>query len=663
MSSIESRKFRTDIQGLRAIAVLLVLLYHSGVSVLSGGFVGVDVFFVISGFLITMHLLEQLDTGRLRLREFWARRVRRLVPAAWTVGAVSLLVGLLWFPRLSLPQLLRDAAAAFAYVPNVLFARQGTNYLANDMPSVYQHYWSLGIEEQFYLLWPIVLFFGWRLCGGSRRLLFGIVAVLTLGSLILGIWMTEWRQPWAFFLLPFRGWELGVGALLAFLVLMMPRLQASHPWKSAVGWAGVLLILGSALLMDSSTPFPGWQATVPVLGAASVILAGVGTTHERAPAVFLSLAPMQFFGRISYSLYLVHWPLLIIPQTIVGWQDPLPLPVNLGLGLLAVPVAWLCWRFIEQAGQSPSRWWYGKAWRPLLVAVSGASVVVALAWPAASWVAKQPIASARAAEAMERTPYPVGTGYVPSNMQPALISAADDYAHEPGCHLGNDEVVPGDCRFGENAAAPLVVLFGDSHAHHWQPALVELAAQGKIQLQVHTKNWCTTADMEAYRWGVSYPECTAWRNAVIEQINQEKPALVLFGNKSAYHREYVDDWEGALARGVERVGPEVRTAIIEAVGIRTSDPQLCLSQYVEHAEVCSESRADVVDEVSLRADRAAAEASGAQLIEVNDFLCTENVCPLIIGNTLVYRDTNHLTATFSRSMASVFEAAITATLE
>ena len=656
--------FRTDIQGLRAIAVLLVVVYHAGVSAVSGGFIGVDVFFVISGYLITSHLVSGLEAGTFRLRDFWARRIRRLIPAAWAVAALTLVVGLLWFPRLLVPQLLKEAGATFAYVPNVLFAVWGTDYLSNDTPSVYQHYWSLGVEEQFYVVWPLLLMLAFTLFRRSRKLLLLSVVAATATSFVLGVWMTQWREPLAFFLLPTRAWELGAGALVAIVVLMAPAFLSSTSrfatvWRAVAGGGGLALVLGPAFIYDALTPFPGWQAALPVVGTALVILAGTNRgSRSGIVQTMLSLPPLQFFGRISYSLYLVHWPLLIATQTIVGWQHRLPLAMTAGLAVLAVPLAWLCYRFVEVPGQARTRWWYASAWRPISVAALTAAIFAAAAYPVAGYIGTLPMSSTRSASAVPLTKHPIGTSYVPSNMKPTLNNAGRAFADDSkGCLLDAEDVRPGDCRYGDDPQAPLVVLFGDSHAFHWRPALVVLADEGKIRLQIHAKRACRSAEVPSL--GAA---CAEWRNAAIAQINQAKPALVLFANFSASPDNGTpEQWRSALMSTIERIGPRIPTAVVEDVGEQPVDPAMCLSQHLDDADACSSPRDVVINGAMNRADREAAARTGSGFVEVDDYLCSD-LCPLIIGNQLVQGDRNHVTVPFSRTMAPVFDAFISGDL-
>ena len=266
--------FRPDIQGLRAIAVLLVVLFHSGVETLSGGYVGVDVFFVISGFLITTHLLETLARdGRISFGAFYAKRARRILPAALLVATLTLVAAWIWMSPLLMRSVVGGAIATALYVPNVFFALEDTDYLAETTPSVFQHYWSLGIEEQFYLLWPALLAVGFWLCHRRERHVMVLVAAVTAASFLAGVAMMGISEPWAFFSLPTRAWELGVGGLVAFLLRSGARwLQ----WRRTglLAWAGLAGIVAIAVTLDEGTAFPGWIAALPVLATAAMIIGG-----------------------------------------------------------------------------------------------------------------------------------------------------------------------------------------------------------------------------------------------------------------------------------------------------------------------------------------------------------------------------------------------------
>nr|WP_276547961.1 acyltransferase family protein [Brachybacterium muris] len=482
--------FRPDIQGLRAIAVLLVLLYHSGVSLLSGGFVGVDVFFVLSGFLITTHLLEALERdGRIRFGAFYAKRARRILPAALVAALLSVFAAWIWMSPLLLPEVLRGAAATALYVPNYLFAQQGTNYLAEATSSVFQHYWSLGIEEQFYLLWPLLLMAGFWLGRRSERRLMWGAAALTAASFLFCVALMDVSQPWTFFSLPTRAWELGAGALVAFTLRSGARWLRS-PRTGQLAWAGLAGLALVVLTFDEATAFPGAAAALPVLATAALLIGGAAPGGLHAGRL-LGLPPLQFLGAISYSLYLVHWPLQVIPQAASLTEEPLPLSTRLLLGAAAVPLAWLLHRLVEQPVLRRPSLRRSPAWVTGAIAAA-ASLAVIITATGISWALPQQTSSDRVDAAEQPSLSPTGTGFVPANLSPTLktVSGDNPSVYAAGCHQEGEAADANGCQAGENPDAPLVFLVGDSHAANWYPALERLAEEGRIRLDSSTKSSC-----------------------------------------------------------------------------------------------------------------------------------------------------------------------------
>jgi peptidoglycan/LPS O-acetylase OafA/YrhL len=291
------RKFRPDIEGLRAVAVGLVVLHHAGVPWVPGGYVGVDIFFVISGYLMTVLLVgERERTGSIRLRLFYARRIRRLLPAAALVLMATIVGARVLLPPLAVPDMAKPAALTALFVSNIWFARTGTDYLADGEPSPFRHYWSLAVEEQFYLVWPVLLILGYRWFRGRRRSLAVSVGVLSGVSLAMCVVVTSMSQPWAFFGLPTRAWEFGVGALVA---LAGARLLALPVGLSrGLTWAGLLGIAVSALAYSESVAYPGWAAVLPVVATAAVLAGGAARVRGSAE-VWLGRRPMQVIGPLS----------------------------------------------------------------------------------------------------------------------------------------------------------------------------------------------------------------------------------------------------------------------------------------------------------------------------------------------------------------------------
>ncbi|MGO1317214.1 MAG: acyltransferase family protein [Cellulomonadaceae bacterium] len=673
------RRFRADIQGLRALAVGLVVLYHCGVPGLSGGFVGVDVFFVISGYLITTHLLESLARdGRVSFADFYARRVRRILPASFAVLVATVAAAVIWVPPLQLRAVLTGAIATAAYVPNYLFAVQGTDYLADAEPSLFQHYWSLGIEEQFYLLWPALLAAGfWAVRRSERRLVWVAVAVAVV-SLAWCITLTTASQPWAFFSLHTRAWELAAGGILAFAV--RPRARAARPAGPPVrglgavaGWAGLGLLAWVAVTFDSTVPYPGWHALLPV--AASVLIIAGGTPLAGAaparggPTALLSLAPLQGVGLVSYSLYLVHWPLLTIPQAAVGAGTPLPLGVRLALGAASVPLAYALFRWVEDPARR-SRLARARPRRSLLLAGAASAAVVALS-AGGLVLAERSLARGEGAAVAAQPPSTTvrGADVVPANLTPSLADAASDVPviYADGCHRDDTSTDASGCLVGQGRAddgsVPRVALFGDSHAAQWFPALAVLAEAGEIVLDSNTKNSCPPAAVPVVIDGVPYTSCDTWRDGVLERFAGDPPDVVVLAGyaRSPYLTGAPDmatAWADGLTRTIAALPASTHVVVLTDTPVMAENPALCLSAHLDDAGACGRARAGALDPAVRVAESDAARAGGARFADLSDYLCSPEQCPAVIGADLVYRDAHHLSATYAAALAPAVRAAV-----
>lgn len=663
--TVRRQAFRPDIQGLRAVAVLLVVLYHAGLPGLTGGYVGVDVFFVISGFLITNHLLTGiLGAGRVEFGSFYAKRARRILPASLLVVALTILAAVVWIAPLQLRGVFQDAIATALYVPNMLFAFQDTDYLADTTPSLFQHYWSLGVEEQFYLVWPALLAIGFVLTRKSRRGLFWLLVGVVIASFCLGAFLTSVSQPWAFFSLPTRAWELGVGGILAFAV-SSSRARPSLSMARLGTWVGLIALFAIALLYTDDTVYPGIAAAAPVVATGAVIY--FGNWRARGDAgTFLSTRVMVFVGTISYSLYLVHWPALVIPEQAGGLDRELPLWLTLVIAAACIPLAWVLYRFIELPAMNWTPLTTSRASRTLLASVTASALIVAVSAGGIYIAGSTPLSSDQAAPAASPIDPPIFTSIVPNNLSPSLRGAAsaNPSIYSDGCHVDETVTISEGCEFGTNADAPLVALFGDSHAAQWFPALQVLADEGTIRLRVDTKSSCPSVDIPKLDDGVPYVACDRWRTDVIEQLALAEPDIVLLGNyaRSSGFVQGTDHdvkWSSGLASTISQLPKASAVFVIADSPMLPFLPAACLSAHLHDAHACGAPRDVAVEERINDLERSAARMAGASYIDLTDFICSPDECDPLVGHTLIYRDSNHLTPQFVTLLAPVLRDELT----
>jgi len=661
--------FRPDIEGLRAIAIGAVLLFHAGVPWAEGGFIGVDVFFVISGFLITGLLVREWnDHGRIDLVVFYARRFRRLLPAALLAIVVTVVASWFILSELRFPSVAVDAAAASLYVSNIRFAAESIDYLgAETAPSPLLHFWSLGVEEQFYLFWPLVVLLSLRLL--ALRRLWIVVAAMAVVSLALALVWTDIAAPWAFFSLPTRAWQLGAGALIAIGVLRLPR-RTPPLAATALTWLGLALIGVGVLVIGTDTPYPGTAALLPVVGTA---LAIIGTSHTRGlPARLLATRFPRWIGRISYSLYLWHWPILVLVPIALGVES---VWFNLGLVLVATLIAWASTELYE----APIRHGRILSMRPsasIVVAVAASVVVAVGALALGNAVAGTRWTPGDVDEVAVRSielPAPVRSGPVPDDLVPPLDGAYWDLpaGYADDCHLDFPETDAPECVYGPEGAETTVFLFGDSHAQQWLPALEVLATDRDWRLRAITKSACPLVDGTVWN-GVlkrGYRECDAWRERVLELIVEEGPAVVLVAADRSYQLmdergERIEDghdaaWSAALTAELERLGVDTPVVVIADTPRVGYDPAECLATSAG-IEDCDVARTRMVDDDYAQLERAAVAEAGAGIVSATDWICEQDDCPIVRGSLLVYRDSHHLTATYAARLAERLGVALDA---
>ncbi|SBS74345.1 Acyltransferase 3 [uncultured Microbacterium sp.] len=697
----KSASFRPDIQGLRAVAVGVVLLFHANWSFFRGGFVGVDIFFVISGFLITGLLLrEAQNTGHIRLGDFYAKRARRILPAATVVLLATLVLTVVFLPQIRWESIGIEALASAVYVVNWVFAA-GTDYLnAEVAASPLQHFWTLAVEEQFYIVWPLILVAllalvrrrarksaaregatADRRVSAMRAARVGVLMIL-VPSLLFSIYYTGAEPETAYFVTTTRLWELAIGAALAVFAPQVARIP--HWLGYALGWAGLAAIVAATLLFSGAMPFPGSAALVPTLGAAAIIAAGMNGRAETGVGRLLTLKPMRWIGDISYSLYLWHWPLIVVGTYLLGGD----LRVRYGLLIVAFAVlpAWLSYRFIE----NPFRDWHWVKRSSRRSLLAGAGLMAATAVVASVvFVAPATLNPERAVAADEKVGAEALTDdfsdddlasftdagkpvdVVEGGFTPSAITARADntVVYALDCHLGSPPATPKieGCIFGDPDGEVSVVLIGDSHAANWAPPYIALAEKHGWRLRITSKASCGFSHgSQADRNGGEYTSCNEWSATSFDQILAERPDLVVTANR-ATRAAWQEGVSRAEARSLYADGLHENLRLLNEAGIptlvmnatprMTSDVPECISANPDHLTACATPRNVAFGTGSRYVERAVKGLSDADVIDMGNWVCPDaEACAAVVGNVVVWRDSAHFTETYARTLAKPLEA-------
>jgi peptidoglycan/LPS O-acetylase OafA/YrhL len=675
---------RTDIQALRAVAVSLVLVYHLLPHGLTGGFVGVDVFFVISGFLITAHLLSSPPRRVADLFQFWSRRIRRLLPASLLVLAVALLVTRLQASQALWLDTAQQVRAAALYALNWNLAGEHVDYLnPAKPPTAVQHYWSLSVEEQFYLGWPILLALLFLIGRRSGRrgivLVVGGVAAVVLASLAWSIHQTIANPAAAYFQTPTRIWELGIGGLLAAVLSARGRRLLHHAGaRIALAWAGLAAIAWTALTYTDATPFPGWRALVPVLGAVAV-LAAEAPRGAGSPARLMAFRPVQYLGDVSYSVYLWHWPLIILLPAVVGRPKGPVLDVVIAVG--AVVLAGLTKVLVEDPFRRP-RWG-----RPLLKPFGLAAAAMALVVGGAQWQAHDILghqqASERKVQAAIEHKLPcfgaaalapgadcvVETRSGPLTPTPAEASREHSDAWTPQAHSVNCFAHPAPfevvtCHYGDPHAKVSIALVGNSHAAEWIPTVRSIAAKHDWQVTTYVAVACAFVDnvRQAFPDPDAADGCEAWNRSVMKRVQQGDYDLVVVTNLRLYEAADVpsDQSQQRFEQGYERTfralrAPGLPVAVIRDTPFAGTSRSACLSAHPHHYEACDGTRRAWLRAPELQQAVHALQDPGVHDIDMTPYLCPTQRCPAAIGHVPVYFDNSHISRAYALTLAPYLE--------
>lgn len=619
--------YRKDIDGLRAIAVLLVVAFHVGIPHFGSGFIGVDVFFVLSGFLITGILSKEADDrGTVRLSRFYTRRLRRLLPASSLTVLVTMLASFVLVSALSWRQIAETSAAAAVYASNLFFAREANDYFAADAESnPLLHFWSLAVEEQFYIVWPLLIL-GLSKFGARARLT--SLIVLTAASFAHSVMLTSAATPWAYYSPLSRAWEFSAGGILALaLPAGLAKLSATN--REAIAWSGLALILGSLLIIGPTTPFPGIAAVPTVVGTCMAIAAMV---DDRGPLGRLLLAwPFQQLGALSYSWYLWHWPFLVIGQLALGSDAP---ALRIGLAAASLAVAACSYHLVEKPVRFAPKLTasHGANW-----AMAGITIVVLLG---ASVLLDQ------RAEAELTSPEFVD-----------LVLARDDVPELLGndCNVRSLDELLNRCSGGSETAGQTVLVLGDSHAEMWTPTLDALAAELDFRYVLHILGGCNVVGAQP---PIAVDDCRRVQTQNLEVVDELQPDAVVVSHYATNaddtgRDEWVAGLDSFLAALDER---DVGVGWIHDAPSFSEDPVECVSRRSESE--CTETFEEATGLATRLREREAPslEQFGAITIDPTAFMCDGEVCALRSNGVFHFRDSHHVAATHAQALAPDFRA-------
>lgn len=688
--------FRADIQGLRAIAVLFVVLYHIWPGRLTGGFAGVDVFFVISGFLMTAVLLKTRPrTGR-GFAEFWARRIRRLVPAALVVLFATAVATRAVAPSTMWTGTARETIASIFYVENWVLAGNSVNYLAEDnAPSPLQHYWSLSVEEQFYIFWPFVMalaiWWAYRRTNRAKRAgarhssaarsstvahtwpvagrLMIVLGIVFAASLAYSIRYTAINPAGAYFVTPTRMWELALGGLVA--VLPAAAVGRMPVWvRSGLCWAGIAAILVTGFTYTGSMPFPGYTALLPTVGTALVLCCH--PTDSTLLGKLLGLRPVQYIGDISYSLYLVHWPLLALLPYRSGHLGRLD---RFSILIVSIVLAGLSKKYIEDVfRQKRTEKVLGNTYR------YGLAAMVAVALAAGGWWwsgnvqlrSEQHAAAKAAADAgpcFGGASMAKGFTACPQNPAAKPVPSGEaakndkEVAYKDNCWSNSPYTGRPICHYGTGKTK--VALVGNSHAGHWLPALQEMAKQNDWSITTYLVSQCAPSDeLQQFPTAAMTTNCNNYGKWVLDQTAHGQYDLIITSNRESVpskgkkfttsQRTAQAGFHSYLKKWSAGGTPIVLIHDLPYPGKTVQNIPDCLDQNAGHNDKCSGTPASWKWYYPYTA--AAAGVKGVHSVDMTKYFCTSTTCPAVIGGVTVYFDASHMTATYNRTLAPYLEA-------
>jgi peptidoglycan/LPS O-acetylase OafA/YrhL len=625
--------FRSDIEGLRGIAVLSIVAFHAGISGFRGGFIGVDIFFVLSGYLITRLLVNEIDeSDRIDLRRFYARRARRLLPGLALMITVITAVALIVLPPLEQKTLSGTALAAWAYCSNFALMAQASDYfgpLAHGNPLL--NTWSLGVEEQFYLVWPLLILLGYT--KRRSRNLVALIAATVAFSFAASIWLTYRRPPWGFYGLPARAWEFGIGGLAS--LLPGTWLAINGRIVRLLGWLGLAAIVGACVGLPSETGFPRGALLIPVLGTSAMLISGA-TIRGGSVALVLSLPVLRTLGKYSYALYLWHWPILTLAE---ARFSSLPLYGRVLCAVAALGLAVLSTRWVENPIRLHPRLIQRTAWS------LGLAVLLTLGGIGISGTWRQLV---------QRT-----------EQFRVFVQPIRDVPrfYQFGCVTPFLDARLRDCVFGDVNSSTAVVLLGDSHAAQWFPALERISNQNRWRLVTMIKMACPAVFLRVVqaKLGRQEQQCALWREAAIKRIGEIGAHAVVVATSTEYLQVSPQEWfEGTRMLAQRLTSSGVQTLFMRDTPHAPFEVPRCLARAAWRGSGdCNLIRSQALEQTVFEMEQAVAESLPyVWNIDLSDRICGPKRCEVVQDGRIILRDGDHLAASYVESLGPALAARI-----
>lgn len=652
---IPNKRFRPELEGIRAVAALLVAVYHIWIGSVSGG---VDVFFIVSGYLITLSLISRIEReGRINFSENLLGLARRLLPLASTVILISAIMSIFLIPKAYWKQTITEMFSSMFYFQNWQLANDSVDYLAqNNEASPFQHFWALSVQGQFYITWPIIITVVSLLAKKVlkkplRKTLLAVLIIIFTASISYSIYITAVNQPWAYFDTFARAWEFSLGGILA---LVLPYISLHKMINLILGWLGLAIISFTGILLPVSSIFPGYAALLPTSGVILVIIASENSSRFGVLNL-LGSKLFQYLGSISYGFYLWHWPLLIFyfayfkTDKVTFFAGTMILLISFVLSIVSI-------KYIEKPIREIDIKKSKKRLVKVIVALITPIILVGASWSVYIQLSLNGEYTAEENPGARAISHNI-TAVPGAELKPTMLQAKEQLPefYSNGCYTGGDSAAVTKCSFGvtENPAYT-IALVGGSHSGHWFPALMAMSEELGLQIDVYNKDACrfSADDFE----GKLTEECMEWNKNVMEPLMENPPDLIFMtaNNNSGdkVPKGYIDKWkefEGITTVFAVRDNPQMK-----------EDPTVCVEE--KSVEKCSVPREEVLSK-AVPWENTEGLPSNVIFADMSDYFCVDNTCPPVIGNVLVFRDTHHITTLYSETLTPALKEHIVEALK